>query len=115
MGWENMEVAQINTGYQRQVAFEKEINLTGVSVSNWIIIPDQIQKIDVTISFSGGATGKIQTSTDKVNVVKTGSPVLIDWPFGTVSENIARACKPVTAMRGVQETSGDMKLTMRTQ
>lgn len=110
---QDMNAAQVNYSIGQDRSWEKEIILKSVSNSEWVIIPEKIKIIDVTVSFTGGASGKIQTSTDLVDTVKNGSPVAIDWPFGTVNTDQSKSCKPVTAMRAVQETSGEMKLTMR--
>jgi hypothetical protein len=111
--YQDMNAAQVDYSIGQDRSWEKQIILKAVSISDWIIIPEKIKIIDVTVSFTGGASGKIQTSTDLVDTVKNGSPVPIDWPFGTVSSDQSRSCKPVTAMRAVQEAAGEMKLTMR--
>lgn len=115
MAWQDMDVAQVNTGYQQEVSFQKEIELTAIGISDWIIIPDQIQLISVTVSFSGGAAGKMQTTTNLVHIVKTGNPVPIDWDFGVISEARSERCKPVTAMRAEQTSPGVMSVSMRAQ
>ena len=57
-----------------------------------ILIPNDVKNVSVTISFSGGAQGKIQTSTDTISDIETGvSDVWIDAPFGIVTVNTAAA------------------------
>lgn len=105
------------TGYSigQDRSFEIEINLTSAGNSEWIIIPEKIRFISVTVSFTGGATGKIQTTTDKVDTIRNGSPIAIDWRFGEVTNNRTEVCKPVSGLRAVQIESGTMKVTIRAQ
>jgi hypothetical protein len=110
---EKMNTAQTFYSIGQDRSWEKEIILNTLGESKWIIIPEKIKVIDVTVSFSGGASGKMQTTTDLVDRIKNGSPVIIDWPFGIVNSNISKSCKPVSAMRAVQASAGIMKITMR--
>ena len=110
-----MNTAQPDYSIGQDRSWEAEINLSAPGNSEWVIIPEKIQKISVTVSFTSGATGKIQTTTAKVNTILNGSPVVIDWPYGVVSTNQSRVCMPVSGMRAVQIGSGTMKMTMRAQ
>ena len=110
-----MNATQTDYSIGQDRSWESELNLSAPGNSEWVIIPEKIQKISVTVSFTGGATGKIQTTTAKVDTILNGSPVVIDWPFGTVSTNQSKVCMPVSGMRAVQIGSGTMKVTMRAQ
>lgn len=112
---EDMNVSQTGYSIGQDRSFEKEIELSAPGNSNWINIPEKIFGISVTISFTGGASGKIQTSTDLIYTIQTGTPVPVDWPFGVVSETISKRCRPVSGMRAVQVAAGTMKVTMRGQ
>lgn len=105
------------TGYSigQARSWEYEINLNSPGESEWIIIPEKINTIDVTISFTGGATGKMQTSTDKVDIIENGSPVPIDWDFGIISDNRSEGCDPVAGIRAVQIAAGTMRVSIRAQ
>lgn len=110
-----MDVCGENTGDARKVAWEKEIDLAAPGNSDWLLIPDEVQGLSVTLSFSGGGSGKVQTTTDVLNTVKTGSPVTVDWPAGEVSSTTQDFCVPVTAIRLVQINAGTAKMTVRCQ
>lgn len=112
---EGMQAAQTGYSLGQDRSWEFEINLSAAGFSEWVIIPEKIKGISVTASFTGGASGKVQTSTDPVAVVKTGSPIAIDWPFGEVDINMSKSCRPVSGMRAVQIGTGTMKLTLRAQ
>jgi hypothetical protein len=115
MSAQNFDVSQINTGDARKVAWEKEIDLVAPGNSDWLLVPDEVQGLTVTLSFTGGGSGKVQSTTDKVDTVKTGSPVAVDWPLGEVSSSTQDFCLPVTAIRAVQINAGTLKMTARAQ
>ena len=110
-----MNAAQTEYSIGQDRSWEYEINMDTPGNSEWVIIPEKIRLISVTISFQGGASGKMQTSTDKVDTIKTGSPVSIDWPFGEVNTNQTKVCKPCSGIRAVQINTGIVKITLRAQ
>lgn len=112
---EGMQAAQTGYSIGQDRSWEFEVNLEAAGESEWIIIPEKIKIISVTVSFTGGASGKVQTTTDRVDVVVNGSPVPIDWPFGVIDVNVSKSCRPVSGMRAVQVGTGTMKLTVRAQ
>ena len=113
MGWQELQQAQILSGDERMPAWEIEVNLSAAGNSDWYLIPDKVDNISVTVSFTGGATGKVQTCTDKVDVIKNGTPVPVDWPFGLVAITTQKACWPPSGIRAVQVGAGTMKLSIR--
>jgi hypothetical protein len=115
MAYKEMDVCGENTGDARKVAWEKEVNLVASGNSDWILVPDEVQGLSVTLSFTGGGSGKMQSTTDKLDTVKNGSPVAVDWPLGEVSSNTQDFCLPVTAIRAVQINAGTLKMTARAQ
>lgn len=115
MGWRELNQAQILHGDEHWPSFEGEITLIAPGVSDWILIPDKIQNVSITLSFTAGASGKVQTTTDEVWTVKTGVPIAVDWPFGEVGNNRTEICNPVSGIRAVQIETGTMKVTLRGQ
>lgn len=115
MATQDFDVAQ--TGYSRGEprAWEEKITLTSPGFSDWILIPEQVRGIAVTVDFTGGCSGRMETTTDKVYEVKTGNPNPIPWPFGYVSTERTEVCKPCTAIRAEQVGAGSMIVTMRPQ
>lgn len=97
-----MNAAQTDYSIGQDRSWEAELNLDAPGNSEWVIIPEKISGISVTVSFTAGATGKMQTTTAKVDTILTGSPVAIDWPFGTVATNQSKVCRPCSGMRAVQ-------------
>ncbi len=115
MSWKIMKVAPLVQGENFEFSYEEEVELSGVSVSDWILIPRGVNIITVTLSVGGGGKGKVQASTDNVSVIKSGSPIAVDWDFGEVSVNTQDAGLPPTAIRLSQTFAGTTKLTVRAQ
>lgn len=99
MAYENMVISAIPGQGRDPLSWEYEGSLVAPGVSPWILIPDRTLKVAITLSFSGGGTAKVQTTTNKVITVQTGSPVAVDWDHGTVSTIIQDSCDPCTAIR----------------
>ena len=115
MNTKDLQVAQTKYSRGEPRAWEVEINLDTSGNSDWVIIPEQISTISVTVSFEGGATGKIQTTTDLVYIIRTQIPTPIDWPFGEVNNNRIEVCDAISGLRAVQRKDGKMKITLRAQ
>jgi hypothetical protein len=115
MAWLMMDVAPIQEGNPQSFAWEKEVDLAAGGNSDSILIPDDVKSFSVTVSFAGGGTGKVQTTTDKVATVKAGTATWVDWDLGVVAATTQDNAQPVTAVRAVQVNPGTMKLTARAQ
>lgn len=113
MGWQELKQAQVLSGDAKWPAWEGEIDLSAPGFSDWLLIPDKIQNVSVTITFTLGATGKVQTTTDIVSTIKTGTPLAIDWPFGVVGVDTQKACYPPSGIRIFQIAPGTMNFTIR--
>ena len=94
-----------------------EIELASLSEGNskWVLIPDDVSFIVVTVSFADGGRGKIQTTTDITKRVKSNNDVIaVDWDLGVVDNTIQDAVKSVTAFRLVQTSAtGSCRCSMR--
>lgn len=110
-----MNVAQTGYSLGEQRGWEFELTLNSPGMSDWIIIPEKINNISVTLDFSGGSSGYVQTTTNRVDTVLNGSPVAIDWPFGIINVKQSEKCKPATAIRAVQVNSGQLSMSVRSQ
>lgn len=112
-----IEMNVTQTGYSsgQERSYEQEIILDTPGSSDWIIIPERVKGITVQLIFSGGASGKIQTTAELVNSIKTGSPEPDDWPFGEVNTNQTKRCEPVSGIRVVQINAGIMQVNIRAQ
>ena len=113
-----MQLANITaSGEMRVFAHEMELSLSSPGNSQWIIIPLGVTQIAVTISFTDGGRGKIQTTTDIIRRVKENDGVIpVDWELGVVVDTIQDSVIPVTALRLVQTSDpGSSKITVRAQ
>lgn len=117
MGYKYIDVAPTVQNAGKKAAYEAESSLAAAGNGDWILMPADIQNIAVTVSVGGGGAGKVQTSTDKVATIISGSGIVaIDWSAGAVSANTADKSAPVTAMRLVQTSvGGTTKMTIRAQ
>jgi hypothetical protein len=112
----NMDVAPINVGNQSNFAFQKTVNLAAGGNSPWIILPDEIKSFSVTVSFTGGGTGYVETTTDALETVQSGTGIIgKTWDVGTVGTTTQGAALPCTAVRAVQVNAGTMKMSVRAQ
>ena len=111
----DLQVAKTDYSRGEPRAFEINITFDSPGFSEWIIIPEQIATIAVTVSFQSGGTGRIQSTTDKVYDIKTGTPTEVDWPFGVVEDTFQAVCDPPSAIRAELVTPGIMTLTIRAQ
>lgn len=112
MGWKNMHVSQIISGSQKHVAWDYEEVLTAEGDGDWILIPDMVSIIVVTVSFQNGASGKVQDTSERTATIKNGDPVTNDWDAGIVSITTRDSADPPAAIRAVQTSSGIMKMTV---
>lgn len=116
MAWHEMMVAPINKGDQKRVAYEYEDNLSAPGNGDAILIPEEITWFSTTMSFTAGASGKIQVTTDTVATVKAETDVTwVDSWWGDADATYVDLFFPVTAIRIVQIDTGTMKLTVRAQ
>jgi len=116
MAWHEMKVAPIRQGNTEVVAYEYEDNLSAIGNGDAILIPKGINWFSTTMSFTAGATGKIQVTTDTVATVKSETGVTwVDSWWGDADDIYVDLFFPVTAIRIVQIDTGTMKLTVRAQ
>lgn len=98
-------------------AFEYEETLVAIGNGKTILMPDDVSSVVVTATFSAGASGYIEATSDVVQKVKNEDPNLqwIIWDSGTVDITTQDYCIPPTALRMVQVGAGEMTMTMRAQ
>ena len=94
--------------------FEGSLSLSGAGNSNWIVIPNGVQTIAVTVTPTT-ATAKVQTTTDTIATLEASGEVAVDWDAGEVSSSTQDVCSPVTAIRLVQVGAGSSIMTVRAQ
>ena len=75
-------------GGTRLEAFEADIDLSGAGTSDFILIPSDVNNVTVTVSFTGGAEGYIEATTDKIEKVIAGTAIWVTWTQGQVNSDI---------------------------
>lgn len=75
-----------------------EKTYSAAGAAEWIYLPDRMGA-SVTLSFSGGSTGKLQATDSPPSVIATGSPVVIDWTPGVVAATCSVFVEGFTAIR----------------
>jgi hypothetical protein len=99
-----------------KTAFEATDTLVAGGDGVSILIPAGISAISVQVTMSGGGTCNVQTTTDPVATVKSGSGITwVAWDKGTVSSTAQAVCAPVTALKLVQVHAGACALSVRAQ
>ena len=78
-------------------------------------MPLSIVGVTVTVSVSGGATAKVQATTNSIPKILKGEETAIDWDLGVVDGDSQDACVPPSAIRLVQVSNGSCKITVRAQ
>jgi len=96
-----------------EYSFEYSGALGSAGPGPWVLIPNGVDNISVTLSISTGA-GKVQISNDLDDIIRNNTPVAVDWPLGVVTETVEDACNPPSAIRQVN-VSGTTVLQMRAQ
>lgn len=115
MAYKEMKTANVKDGGGREFAFEILEELEADGNGDAILIPDDIKQIAVTV-VPTTATAKVQTTTDPIGVVKSGTGITwVDWDSGEVSAATQDVCTPVTAIRLVQVGAGSAKMSARAQ
>lgn len=102
-------------GEEKIAAYEASESLASVAVSPAILIPEDVEAIAVSLIPSGGGKGKVQLTTDPVDVVKNGTVTWVDWDAGEVAAISTDVFFAVTAIRLSQTFAGAVKMTMRAQ
>lgn len=102
-------------GGTRLEAFEADIDLSAAGTSDYVLIPSDVNNVTVTVSFTGGAEGYIEATTDKIEKVLVGTAVWITWTQGQVSSDTQDSAYPPTALRAVQVGAGTMHTSVRAQ
>ena len=116
MGSKDMQVVTIPAvGRDRQFAYEQEVSLSAISNSDWIVIPEDVNSVAVTLIVAGGGKGKVQATTDSIADVVADNATGIDWDFGEVDANTQDVAMPPTAIRLVQTFAGSVSLKVRAQ
>ena len=102
-------------GRDRKFAYEQEISLDGVGDSDWILIPEDVNSVAVTLIVAGGGKGKVQATTNNIADVIADNATGVDWDFGEVDTNTQDVGFPPTAIRLVQTFAGTVSLKVRAQ
>jgi hypothetical protein len=115
MAYKNMNVAPTRDGGEKGFAFEATDSLAAVSNGVSILIPDDINNINVVVELAAGASAKVQYTNNTVSEVKAGTETWIDWGAGAIAITTDDVFYPCTAIRLVQTFAGTCTLKVRAQ
>ena len=103
-------------------SFKQEIEQSGGgdTIGGWIIPPlfdgvgNRLTRLLYTISPVGAGVGRVETTTELEDEIKSNSPniIAVSWPQGNVNIITQDDSVPVTAFR-LAVQSGKMRLTVR--
>jgi len=111
----NTKVGRPRDGGTLLNAFEAEASLVGISISDYVLIPSEVNSISVTVSFTGGATGYVEATTDIIDKVVAETATWLIWNQGEVSVTTQDSAYPPSAIRAIQSGAGTMKMSVRAQ
>ena len=95
--------------------FEYEETLSSAVNGAAVIIPDSVKNISVTLVITGGGSGKMQSTTNKLaDVISDTGVVWVDWDAGVIAATAQDAMLPATAIRMVN-VSGTTRVLIRAQ
>ena len=120
MGFLSMQVATEPTvGRDRKFAYEQEVSLIAPGNSDWILIPEDITSVAVTL-FVTDCEATVEATTDSIRAVIADTAEGLEWDLGRVRGSVQNRACPVTAVRMVitDDLSNDpisARLSVRTQ
>jgi hypothetical protein len=105
-----VHIPKYNVGTIRNKRYEYDETLVSDTNGNPLIIPENVNIIAVTVSATDSGSGKIQTTTNKLqDVINDNNLVWVDWDAGDVVGVIQDFAPPVTAIRLVR-SSGTVRM-----
>lgn len=112
----DMQVVTVrNTGRDRKFAYEYSVSLSAPGVSAWVLIPEDVNYVDVSIMTEIEAYAESTNELLRNVQEDSGSIVGEKWSRGTVYGNSTDRSTPVTAVRLVQVGVGSCKMLVRSQ
>jgi hypothetical protein len=82
----NTKMGNVKDGGTRLVCFELESNLAAADTGDIILVPSDINSVSVTVSFTGGASGYVEATTDTLERIKNGTAEYVVWNSGVESD-----------------------------
>lgn len=106
-----MNVSQVLTGFGELPTWEASYILTGPGNGRWILLPEIIGGT-ATVSFTAGASGTVECTSDSVVDVKNNEAIGEEWVNGEVAVTTQDVFSKCTAIRAVMINPGTMKITV---
>ncbi len=99
-----------------KVAFEYQKTVSALAAGDSILIPQDVQNVNVQMVPAASGEGKVQYTNDKVEQVVAGTANWIDWDAGIRAANTVDVFYPPTAIR-INKTNapGTLTLSLRAQ
>lgn len=112
-----MNVSQSNYSGGKVFSFEASADLIASGETPAIIIPDIQGCVTITVTPAGGASVSVYSTTSPVEIIKNdySNVVWIEWAAGVVTEAMASAFHPISAIKMIQTGAGSSKITLRAQ
>ena len=116
MAWKQLLVTPALDGGEKGFGFELTLTMAAAGISDFVLIPDDVQNISVTAEAAGGATATVYSTVDYVSTIKAaGTITWVPWAAGAVTTATAGVFYPVTALKYVQTGAGTSKMAIRAQ
>ncbi len=120
MGFLSMQVVtEPSVGRDRKFAYEQEVSLASVGNSDWILMPEDVSSVAVTL-FVSDCEATVEATTDAIADVLDDTAEGLEWDLGRVRGSVQNRACPVTAVRMIITDDLDndpfsARLSVRTQ
>lgn len=118
MAYVYMKEVAYNTQNAVNPAYELKRELDAAAITEWVIIPDQVQNIVGTVTVTGAATAYAEVTTSPLADIINDVAIATKWPFVDVTaanSPSTQSSRPVSAVRGVMTGTGTVTFTLRVQ
>jgi len=93
-------VTEPSVGRDRKFAYEQEVSLAAVGNSDWILIPEDVNSVAVSL-FVSDCEATVEATTDSIRAVLADTAEGLEWDLGRVRGSAQNMAYPVTAVRMV--------------
>ena len=110
-----MQVVSLRpNGRDKKFAYEFVSELDAIGNGDWVLIPEDVNLIAVTLEVFDNVRAKIQATTDTIANIQTDVAIGIDWDIGETFVDQQDLCEGASAVRLIQNTTGNCKMSVRT-
>ena len=110
-----MQVVSLRpNGRDKKFAYEFVSELDAIGNGDWVLIPEDVNLIAVTLEITDGSRAKTEATTDSIENIKADVAVGLDWDIGSTYVSQQDICRGASAIRLVQISTGSSKMSVRT-